>query len=96
MLNIKRHVRESGPLQRSENYSVYMRRAEATRAEKTPLRPSLDFSIPALRNRVGHTPPTSERPAPKAEGRTSVSSLKTKLACRLDQARVHPALQVLA
>jgi hypothetical protein len=35
MLNIKRHVRVSGPLQRSENHSVYMRRAEATRAGKT-------------------------------------------------------------
>jgi hypothetical protein len=76
MLNIKRHVRVSGPLQRSQNHSVYMRRAEATRAEKTPVEPSLDFSIPGPQNRVSRTPPTSEREAPKAEGRASVSSLK--------------------
>src|SRR5208282_3281656 len=57
MLNVKRHVRVSGPLQGSQNHSVYMRRAEATRAEKTPLGPSLDFSVPGPQNRVSHTPP---------------------------------------
>jgi hypothetical protein len=64
-----------------------MRRAEATRAEKTLLWPSLNFSIPEPQNRASHTLTTSERPAPEAEARGSVSLLQTKPARRLEQTR---------
>ena len=93
MLNIKRHVKVSGPLQRSENHSVYSRRAEATRAGKSPLWPSLDFSSLALQNRVSHRPPTSERRAPKAEGRVSVSSLRAKAPSRPPSKARYPTMR---